>query len=43
MLLGGYRLVVEDLHEGHKGALFLSLLLYGAVLMALPRMKRSAG
>ncbi|MGO9259578.1 MAG: hypothetical protein ACLQU1_25185 [Bryobacteraceae bacterium] len=43
MLLGGYRLVVEDLHEGHKGALFLSLLLYGAVLMALPRLKRSAG
>jgi len=42
MLLGGYRLLVEDLHEGHKTALFFSLLLYGAVLTALPRLKRSA-
>lgn len=43
MILGGYRLVAEDLHQGHKGALFFSLLLYGAVLTALPRLKRSAG
>lgn len=42
MLLAGYRLLVEDLHQGHKGALFLSLLVYGGVLMALPRLKRSA-
>jgi hypothetical protein len=43
MFLGGYRLLVQDLHQGHKGALFFSLLLYGAVLTALPRLKRSAG
>ena len=43
MLLGGYRLLMEDLHQGHKVALFFSLLLLGAVLTALPRMKRSAG
>jgi hypothetical protein len=43
MLLGGYRLVAQDLHQGHTGALFLSLLLYGAVLTALPRLKRSMG
>jgi hypothetical protein len=36
MLLGGYRLVAQDLQQGHTGALFLSLLLYGAVLTALP-------
>ena len=43
MLLGGYRLLVQDLNQGHNGALFFSLLLYGAVLTALPRLKRSAG
>jgi hypothetical protein len=43
MVLGGYRLLVQDLHQGHNGALFFSLLLYGAVLTALPRLKRSAG
>ncbi len=42
MFLGAYRLVAEDLHQADKGALFLSLLFYGAVLMALPRVKRSA-
>jgi hypothetical protein len=36
MFLGGYRLVAQDLQQGHTGALFLSLLLYGAVLTALP-------
>ena len=41
MLLSGYRLLMVDLHEGHKGALFLSLLFYGGVLIALPRVKRS--
>lgn len=43
MILGAYRLLAQDLHQGHKGALFFSLLLYGAVLTALPRLKRSAG
>ncbi len=43
MLLGAYRLVVEDLQLGHTGALFLTLLLYGAVLTALPRLKRHTG
>jgi hypothetical protein len=43
MFLGGYRLVAQDLHQGHTVALFLSLLLYGAVLTALPRLKRSMG
>jgi hypothetical protein len=37
MIAGAYRLVVEDLHQDRKAALFLSLLLYGAALMALPR------
>ena len=41
MLLGAYHLVVEDLHQDRKAALFLSLLLYGAALMALPRLHRS--
>ena len=41
MVLGAWRLVMLDLHEDRKGALFLSLLLYGAVLTALPRLKRS--
>jgi hypothetical protein len=41
MFLGGYRLLFQDLHQGHTGALFFSLLLYGAVLTALPRLKRS--
>jgi hypothetical protein len=43
MFLGGYRLVVQDLNQGHTGALFFSLLLYGAVLTALPRLKRTTG
>jgi hypothetical protein len=41
MFLGAYRLVAQDLHQGHTGALFFSLLLYGAVLTTLPRLKRS--
>jgi hypothetical protein len=40
MFLGGYRLIVQDLGQGHTGALFFSLLLYGAVLTTLPRLKR---
>jgi len=42
MIPGAYRLVVEDLHQDRKAALFLSLLLYGAALIALPRLHRSA-
>ena len=41
MALGAWRLVMKDLHEDRTGALFLSLLLYGAVLTALPRLKRN--
>ena len=41
MIAGAYRLVVEDLHQDRTAALFLSLLLYGAALMALPRLHRS--
>jgi hypothetical protein len=40
MIVGAYRLVVEDLHQDRKAALFLSLLVYGAALMALPRLHR---
>lgn len=41
MILGGYRLLTQDLHEA-KAALFLSLLVYGAALTALPRLKKAA-
>jgi hypothetical protein len=41
MIAGAYRLVVEDLHQDRKAALFLSLLLYGAALMLLPRWHRA--
>ena len=40
MLLGAYRLLVIDLHHDRKVALFLSLLLYGASLMLIPRLRR---
>jgi len=40
MLLGAYRLLMVDLHQDRKTALVLSLLLYGAALMALPRLTR---
>ena len=43
MFLGGYRLVAQDLRQGHTAAFFFSLLLYGAVLTALPRLKKSMG
>ncbi len=42
MIAGAYRLVVEDLHQDRKAALFLSLLLYGAALMLLPRWHHAA-
>ena len=41
MAIGAYRLVMEDLHQERKAALLLSLLMYGAALMALPRFKRA--
>ena len=41
MLLGGYRLLAADLHQDRKAALFLSLLVYGAALAALPKLKRA--
>lgn len=41
MLLGAWRLITEDLHQDRKAALFLSLLVYGAALTALPRLVRA--
>jgi len=46
MLLGGYRLLTADIHQGDKVALFLSLLMLGTVativhrLKSQPRLKR---
>jgi len=40
MALGAYRLLAEDMHQERKAALFLSLLVYGAALTALPRLNR---
>jgi hypothetical protein len=42
MILGAYRLAMVDLGQDHKPALFLSLLVYGGALMALPRLARRA-
>lgn len=41
MLLGAYRIAMVDFAQENKPALFLSLLLYGGVLIVLPRMARS--
>ena len=41
MLLGAYRLLVLDLHQDRKAALFLSLLVYGGALMLLPLLARA--
>ena len=41
MILGAYRLVMVDLGQDNKPALFLSLLAYGGALMALPRLGRT--
>jgi hypothetical protein len=43
MILGAYRLTMVDLAQDHKPALFLSLLVYGGVLMVLPRLARTPG
>ncbi len=40
MILGGYRLLTQDLHQ-EKSALFLSLLVYGVALTILPRLKKA--
>jgi hypothetical protein len=40
MILGGYKLVVQDLHGDRTMALFLSLLLYGGSLVLIPRLLR---
>jgi hypothetical protein len=40
MLLGAWRLATIDLHQEQKAALFLSLLVFGAALMMLPRVGR---
>jgi hypothetical protein len=37
LVLGAYKMVTEDLQQGHMLALFLSLLCYGGVLVLLPR------
>ena len=42
MALGAYRLLTQDLYQDRKTALFLSLLVYGATLTALPRLRRTA-
>jgi hypothetical protein len=42
MALGAWRLVAVDLRQEEKTALFLSLLVYGAALMLLPRAKRAS-
>jgi hypothetical protein len=41
MLLGAWRLVMVDLYQDRKAALFLSLLIYGAALMVLPKLLRA--
>lgn len=41
MIAGAYRLLMVDLHQDRTVALFLSLLVYGAALMALPRLVRA--
>jgi hypothetical protein len=41
MILGAYRLAMVDFGQNHKAALFLSLLVYGVALMALPRLART--
>jgi hypothetical protein len=40
MLLAAWRLVMVDLHQERTAALFLSLLVYGAAMIVLPRMRR---
>jgi hypothetical protein len=37
MALGAYRLVIDDMQQDRRAAMILSLVLYGAALMILPR------
>lgn len=37
MALGAYRLVIDDMQQDRRAALILSLVIYGAALMILPR------
>jgi hypothetical protein len=41
MALGAFRLLTQDLHQDRTAALFLSLLVFGAALLALPRLRRT--
>jgi len=43
MLLGAYRLIVEDMYQEQKAASVISLLVFGAALMVLPRLRASNG
>jgi hypothetical protein len=43
MILGAYRVTMVDFAQDQKPALFLSLLVYGGALMALPRLARTRG
>ena len=40
MLLAAYRLLTDDIHQERKAAAVISLLVYGAALMMLPRLAR---
>ena len=43
LALGGFKLVAEDVPAGRAAALFLSFVLYGAALIAAPRLLRTKG
>jgi hypothetical protein len=43
MAVGAYRLLMLDLHQDRTPALFLSLLVYGTGLIALPKVRRATG
>jgi hypothetical protein len=43
MIFGAVKLVADDFRQGRSVTLFLSLLVYGATLIALPRLLRRAG
>ncbi len=42
MVAGGYKLLTQDLQQEHTLSLFVSLLLYGGVLVLLPRIQQKA-
>jgi hypothetical protein len=43
MVLAAYRLLMVDMGQDYKPALFLSLLVFGGALIALPRLARARG